>query len=256
MGISLRGRTAFVTGASGGIGRATAEALAGEGVRLLMCARDAAKLPTEEECKHWGAEASFGFALDVSRKEDIDRAFSSLSAEWKNVDILVNNAGKARGLAKLWEDDPVHWDEMIDTNVKGMLWMTRAFMPGMVERGRGHIVNIGSTAGYWPYANGAVYCGTKAAEKAITEALKLDATGTPVRITSVDPGMVHTAFSEVRFGGDKERAAKVYEGLTPLSAEDIADAILYAVTRPAHVNIHNILLTSVDQGNSTTFHRR
>jgi len=137
-----------------------------------------------------------------------------------------------------------------------MLWMTRAFMPGMVERRRGHIVNIGSTAGYWPYANGAVYCGTKAAEKAITEALKLDATGTPVRITSVDPGMVHTAFSEVRFSGDKERAAKVYEGLTPLSAEDVADAILYAVTRPAHVNIHNILLTSVDQGNSTTFHRR
>lgn len=256
MGISLRGMTALVTGASSGIGRATALALAAEGVRLLMCARDAAKLPTEAECKAAGAAEVFGFACDVSSRESLEAALTELPSEWKAVDVLVNNAGKARGLAKLWEDDPANWDEMIDTNVKGLLWMTKAFMPGMVERGRGHVVNIGSTAGYWPYANAAVYCGTKAAEMAITEALKLDATGTPVRVTSVDPGMVETQFSEVRFGGDKEKAAKVYQGLKPLDAEDIADAIVWAVTRPLHVNIHNILLTPTDQGNSTTFNRK
>lgn len=256
MGITLRGMTALVTGASSGIGRATAVALAAEGVRLMMCARDASSLPTEDECKSLGAEAVYGFALDVSVKADIDRAVNELPAEWKDVDILVNNAGKARGLAKLWEDDPQNWDEMIDTNVKGLLWMTRAFMPGMVKRGRGHVVNIGSTAGYWPYANAAVYCGTKAAEMAITEALKLDATGTPVRVTSIDPGMVETNFSEVRFHGDTQKAEKVYQGLTPLTPEDIADAIVYSVTRPLHVNIHNILITPTDQGNSTTFNRK
>lgn len=256
MGISLRGMTVLVTGASSGIGLSTAKALAAEGVRLLICARDASKLPSEDECRNWGAEAVYRFAADVSKKDDLDHALAALPEEWKKVDILVNNAGKARGMAKLYEDDPADWDEMIDTNIKGLLWVTKAFLPGMVERARGHIVNIGSTAGYWPYANGAVYCGTKAAEMAISEALKIDLLGTPVRVTSVDPGMVETKFSEVRFHGDKERAAKVYAGLTPLTPDDVADAILYAVTRPQHVNIHNILLTSIDQGNSTTFNRR
>ena len=169
--------------------------------------------------------------------------------------ILVNNAGLARGLEKLYLDDPQNWEEMIDTNVKGMLYMTRAVVPGMVARGSGHIVNLGSTAGWLAYAGGSVYCATKAAERSISEGLRIDLMGTSVRVTSVDPGMVKTDFSEVRFRGDKERAAKVYANITPLTPEDVADAIRWAVTRPLHVNVSSLLLTSIDQANSVTFHR-
>jgi len=169
--------------------------------------------------------------------------------------VLVNNAGLSRGLTKLHEDDPENWEEMIDTNIKGLLYMTRAVVPGMVKRGVGHVINMGSTAGYITYANGAVYCATKAAEKSISEGLKIDLMGTAVRVTSIDPGMVETNFSRVRFRGDEARAAKVYENITPLEPEDIADAIVWAATRPAHVNIHTILLTTIDQANSTVFHR-
>jgi hypothetical protein len=144
---------------------------------------------------------------------------------------------------------------MIDTNVKGLLTVTRAVVPGMVTRNAGHVINLGSTAGHLTYANGAVYCATKAAEKSISEGLKIDLMGTAVRVTSVDPGMVETEFSRVRFRGDEERAAKVYEKITPLEPEDIADAIVWAATRPAHVNVHSIVLTTIDQANSTVFHR-
>jgi len=256
MSLSLRSQTVFITGASSGIGRATAFALAAEGVRLLLCARNAEKLPTESELLSAGAEAAYLFAMDVSNRAAIETAVAALPEEWKKVDILVNNAGKARGLAKIYEDDPDHWDEMIDTNVKGLLHVSRAFMPGMVGRGRGHVVNIGSTAGHWIYANGAVYCASKAAERAINEGMKIDLTGTPVRVTTVDPGMVQTNFSAVRFSGDEEKAAKVYAGLTPLTPEDVADAIRYAVTRPAHVNIQTILMMPTDQGNATVFNRK
>ncbi len=179
-----------------------------------------------------------------------------LSAGWSEVDILVNNAGLSRGFDKVYRDDPQGWEEMVDTNVKGLLYVTRAIVPGMVAREWGHVINLGSTAGHLTYANGAVYCATKAAERALTEGLKLDLMGTPIRVTSIDPGMVQTAFSSVRFHGDTERAAKVYENLTPLQADDVADAIVWAASRPAHVNIHSILLTSIDQGNSLVFNRR
>jgi NADP-dependent 3-hydroxy acid dehydrogenase YdfG len=172
------------------------------------------------------------------------------------VDVLINNAGLSRGLTKVYEDDPGNWEEMIDTNIKGLLYVTRAVLPGMVERERGHVVNLGSTAGHMTYANGAVYCATKAAERAISEGLKLDLMGTPVRVTSIDPGIVETEFSRVRFRGDTARAAKVYADLTPLRAEDVADAIVWVTTRPAHVNVQTVLLTSIDQANSVTFHRR
>jgi NADP-dependent 3-hydroxy acid dehydrogenase YdfG len=155
----------------------------------------------------------------------------------------------------VYEDDPENWEEMIDTNVRGLLYVTRALVPGMVERGRGHVINMGSTAGYITYANGAVYCATKAAEKAISEGLKIDLMGTAVRVTSIDPGMVETEFSEVRFRGDKEKAAKVYQNITTLKPEDIADAIVWAASRPAHVNIHTVVMTTIDQANSVTFHR-
>ncbi len=169
----------------------------------------------------------------------VDAAIAGLPEDWKAIDVLVNNAGLSRGLTKLYEDDPENWDEMIDTNVKGLLAVTRAVVPGMVARNAGHVINLGSTAGHLTYANGAVYCATKAAEKAISEGLKIDLMGTAVRVTSVDPGMVETEFSRVRFRGDEERAAKVYEKITPLKPEDIADAIVWAASRPAHVNIHS-----------------
>jgi NADP-dependent 3-hydroxy acid dehydrogenase YdfG len=167
----------------------------------------------------------------------------------------VNNAGLSRGLDKLYQGKIDDWEEMIDTNVKGLLYVTRAVVPGMVERGRGHVVNLGSTAGEMTYPNGAVYCASKAAERAINDGLRQDVLGTPIRVTSVDPGMVETDFSLVRFHGDAERAAKVYKGVKPLVAEDVADVIVWAVSRPEHVNIARVVLTPVQQANSLLFHR-
>jgi NADP-dependent 3-hydroxy acid dehydrogenase YdfG len=251
----LKGKTVFVTGASSGIGRATALGFAREGARLLVCARRADRLnEVVEELKAAGAE-THGFVLDVRDREAVIKAIAALPPEWAAADVLVNNAGLSRGLAKVYEDDPQNWEEMIDTNVKGLLYVTRAVVPGMVERGWGHVINLGSTAGYITYPNGAVYCATKAAEKSISEGLKLDLMGTAVRVTSIDPGMVETEFSEVRFRGDTERAAKVYQNITPLKPEDVADAIVWAASRPAHVNIHTVVMTTIDQGNSVTFHR-
>ena len=194
--------------------------------------------------------------LDVRDREQVESAVAGLPAEWRAIDILINNAGLSRGLDKVQEGKPEDWDEMIDTNVKGLLYVTRSVVPGMVQRGIGHVVNLGSTAGEITYPKGAVYCATKAAERSINDGLRQDVLGTPIRVTSVDPGMVETAFSEVRFHGDTARAAKVYEGVTPLTPEDIADAILWAVTRPAHVNIARILLTPIDQANSLLFNRK
>ena len=254
---SIRDRVAFITGASSGIGRATALAFAAEGTKLLLCARRADKLEelaTEIASTH--GVAVHTFSLDVQDRLAVNAAIEGLPEEWRKIDILVNNAGLSRGLAKVYEDDSQNWDEMIDTNMKGLLYVTRAVVPGMVERGLGHVINLGSTAGHITYANGTVYCATKAAEKAISEGLKLDLMGTPVRVTSVDPGMVETAFSEVRFRGDTERAAKIYQNITPLIPEDVADTIVWAATRPARVNIHTIVMTTIDQGNSLVFHRR
>jgi NADP-dependent 3-hydroxy acid dehydrogenase YdfG len=252
---SLRGKIVFITGASSGIGQATARAFAQQGARLLLCARRQEKL-TAFAAELDAAEDVFTFRLDVRDRTAVEETLANLPEEWKAIDILVNNAGLSRGLNKLYEDDPQNWEEMLDTNVKGLLYVTRAIVPGMVERGRGHVINLGSTAGNQTYAKGTVYCASKAAEKVISEGLKLDLMGTPVRVTTVDPGMVETAFSEVRFHGDKDKAAKVYENLTPLEPEDVADAIVWAATRPPRVNIHSILLTSIDQANSNVVHRR
>lgn len=223
---------------------------------MAVCARREDRLKElEAELGNAGAPAVLTFALDVTRRASVDQTFASLPAEWSAIDVLVNNAGLSRGLAKVFEDDPENWEEMIDTNIKGLLYVTRAVVPGMVERGRGHVINMGSTAGYITYANGAVYCATKAAEKSISEGLKIDLMGTAVRVTSVDPGMVETEFSEIRFRGDTERAAKVYQNITPLQPEDIADTIVWAASRPAHVNIHTVVMTTIDQANSVVFHR-
>src|ERR1700733_3851899 len=253
---SFQGKTVFITGAGSGIGRSTAIAFAGEGARLLLCGRP---LDPLEELRRTlisaGAAAVHSFQLDVQNRAEVEAAIANLPADWQDIDVLVNNAGLSRGLAKIYEDDPQNWEEMLDTNVKGLLYVTRSVVPGMVARGRGHVINLGSTAAYITYANGAVYCASKAAEKSISEGLKIDLMGTPVRVTSVDAGMVETNFSKVRFRGDEERAAKVYQDITPLQPEDIADAIVWAATRPAHVNIHTVVMTTIDQANSTVFYR-
>jgi 3-hydroxy acid dehydrogenase/malonic semialdehyde reductase len=253
---SLKGKIVFVTGASSGIGKATAMAFALEGCRLLVCARRLDALQAiQQDFIAAGAQSVHAFSLDVQNRQAVESALASLPADWSDIDILVNNAGLSRGMTKLYQDDPQNWEEMIDTNIKGLLYVTRAVVPGMVARGRGHVISLGSTAAYTTYANGAVYCATKAAEKSISEGLKIDLMGTPVRVTSVDPGMVETNFSSVRFRGDEEKAAKVYQNITPLQPEDIADAIVWAATRPAHVNIHTVVMTTIDQANSTVFNR-
>lgn len=254
---NIQGKTVFITGASSGIGKATAIAFAREGANLLICSRRIEALTAmTAELTEAGANKLHDFALDVSKREAVETTLRDLPAEWRDIDILVNNAGLSRGLNKVYEQDPEDWQEMIDTNILGLLHVTRAIVPGMVERGRGHVINIGSVAGHMTYANGAVYCASKAAEKSISEGLKLDLMGTPVRVTSIDPGMVETDFSKVRFRGDEEKASKVYQNITPLQPEDIADAIVWAATRPAHVNIHTVVLTSIDQANSIVLSRR
>ena len=253
---SLKDKVVLITGASSGIGRATAFEFARTGARLLLCARRLELLSElEPQLLPAGAAAVSTFRLDVRDRAAVEAAIAGLAPNWANVDVLVNNAGLSRGMTKLQEDDPDNWDEMIDTNIKGLLYITRAVVPGMVARGTGHVISLGSVAGYITYANGAVYCASKAAERAISEGLKIDLMGTAVRVTSVDPGMVETDFSRIRFHGDDERAAKVYQNITPLQPEDIADAIVWAATRPNHVNIHNLLMTTIDQANSTVFHR-
>jgi NADP-dependent 3-hydroxy acid dehydrogenase YdfG len=254
--MSLNGKIVFITGASSGIGAATALAFAAEGARLLLAARRPGKLAqVASVALERGAAAVHSIHLDVRDRRAVQSAVDELPAQWAEIDVLVNNAGLSRGLDKLYMGKIEDWEEMIDTNVKGLLYVSRAVVPGMVVRGRGHVVNLGSTAGELTYPNGAVYCASKAAERAINDGLRQDLLGTPVRVTSVDPGMVETDFSLVRFHGDAERAAKVYQGVTPLTPEDVADAILWAVSRPPHVNIARVLLTPVRQANSLLFHR-
>ena len=254
--MSLKGKVVFITGASAGIGAATALAFASEGARLLLAARRAGKLAEIASLAlERGALSVHSIDVDVRDHRAVQNAIDTLPDEWAEIDVLVNNAGLSRGLDKLYMGKLEDWDEMIDTNVKGLLYVSRAVVPGMVVRGRGHIINMGSTAGEITYPNGAVYCASKAAEKAINDGLRQDLLGTPVRVTSVDPGMVESDFSLVRFRGDEERAVKVYKGVTPLTPEDVADAIVWAASRPAHVNIARISMTSIHQANSLLFHR-
>ncbi|RRA48785.1 SDR family NAD(P)-dependent oxidoreductase [Acidipila sp. EB88] len=253
----LQGKVVLITGASSGIGEACARAFAAEGARLILAARRTEKLDAlARELSDQGGTAAHVVSLDVQQAGAVEAAIAALPAEWAAIDVLVNNAGLSRGLDKVHEGKPSDWDEMLDTNVKGLLFVTRFVVPGMVERGRGHVISLGSTAGDMTYPGGAVYCATKAAEHAINDGLRQDLLGTPVRVTSVDPGMVETDFSKIRFRGDEERAAKVYANLTPLKPEDVADAIVWAACRPVHVNIARISLTSIDQANSLLFNRK
>ncbi len=257
MSLSMKNKIVFVTGASSGIGAATAMEFARHGAKLLLCARRLDKLQAmDAELRDAGAPDVYSFQLDVRDRAAVKSAFDALPEPWQAVDILVNNAGLSRGLTKMYEDDIDNWDEMIDTNVKGLLYVTRSVVPGMVARNHGHVINLGSIAGHAAYPNGGVYCATKTAERFITDGLRIDLNGTAVRVTTVDPGMVETEFSKVRFRGDEERAAKTYANIDPLQAEDIADAILWAATRPAHVTIQTLLLCPTAQASAYVITRK
>jgi serine 3-dehydrogenase len=253
--MTLTGRIVLITGASAGIGAACARAFAREGARLVLAARRASRLEDMAgELRAAGTDV-LALELDVGDAAAVAGTLGALAPEWRDVDVLVNNAGLGRGLDKLWEGDPADWDEMVDTNVKGLLYVTRAVLPGMVARGRGHVINLGSVAGHEVYPGGAVYCATKHAVDAITRGLRMDVLGTGVRVSTVDPGMVETEFSVVRFHGDRERADKVYRGMTPLVADDIAETVVWVATRPPHVCIDEIIIKPTDQASATMVHR-
>lgn len=246
-------KTALVTGATSGIGEACARRLHAAGYRVIITGRNVARLNALKD--ELGNDA-YPLVFDVRDREIAEASVASLPADWQDIDVLVNNAGLALGLDREYEGDYRDWDTMIDTNIKGLLYMTRAVVPGMVARGKGHVVNIGSVAGDAAYANGNVYCGTKAAVKAITDGLRIDLAETPVRVTLLKPGLVETRFSEVRFHGDKERAANVYKGIAPLTGEDIADAMIYAVQAPAHVQIAEMLILATHQASGSVICRK
>lgn len=241
MSVDLSKKIVLITGASSGIGCACAEQFARLGARLLLCARRGKRLAdVVADLKERFQVDVRSFVLDVRDPVAVEKQLHQLPTEWQSIDILINNAGLALGLAKLQEGESDDWNAMIDTNVKGVLYVTRRVLQTMLKRNQGHIINIGSIASHQVYSGGVVYCATKFALRAISEGLKMDVHGTPIRVSSVDPGMVETEFSEVRFGGDQEKAKTVYKGLTPLSAEDIAEAVVFCATRPPHVDVREI----------------
>lgn len=253
---SLRGRIVLVTGASSGIGAACVEAFAAAGARVIAAARRERVLGRMMARAQMRRQTEIHpLVLDVRDAAAVQQAVETLPEGWRDVDVLVNNAGLARGLDPVYENTPDEIDQMIDTNVKGLLYVTRAVVPGMKARGRGHVINIGSTAGHAVYPGGTVYCASKHAVRAITHGLKMDLHGTPIRVSTVDPGLVETAFSEVRFDGDTARAASVYANTTPLTPADVADAVLYVASRPPHVTIHEVVLMPTAQSSATMVHR-
>lgn len=245
----------FITGATSGIGEACARRFAAGGYDLIITARRADKLAAiQEELMAMGAKVKT-LVFDVRDAEAARQAVQSLETEWQTIDVLINNAGLALGLDKEYEGDPDDWNTMIDTNIKGLLTMTRLIVPGMVERNEGHVINVGSVAGDAAYANGNVYCATKAAVKAITDGLRIDVAESAVRVTNLKPGLVETNFSNVRFHGDTERAGHVYQGITPLTGDDIADVAFYAASAPKHVQIAEVLILATHQASGSVIHR-
>lgn len=254
---SLHGKVVLITGASSGIGAACARAFAASGCRLILVARRTERLHAlSAELTKLGAEQVMPLVVDVTNGKQVTESMATLPPTLRAVDVVIHSAGLGRGRDKLQDGVPADWDEMIDTNVKGVLHVTHAVLPQMVQRDSGHIVHIGSVAGTQPYVGGAIYCATKAAVRMLNQCLKHDLLGTRIRVSSVDPGMVDTEFSVVRFRGDVERAKAVYAGMTPMSADDVAEAVLFCVTRPPHVNVSEIVMLATDQASATTVHRR
>ena len=254
---SIKDKIVLITGASSGFGEACARLFAENGAKLILAARREErlkKLADELKSKH-GIEI-LTLKLDVRNKDDVQKAIDGLGDKWSNIEVLINNAGLSRGLDKLHEGKIQDWEEMIDTNVKGLLYVSRAVIPLMVKRNSGHIVNIGSIAGHEVYPNGNVYCATKHAVDAITKGMRIDLNGTNIRVTTVDPGLAETEFSIVRFRGDDTRAKNVYKGLEALNGNDVADAALYAVTRRSNTVIAKIILVPLCQASTTTVYRK
>lgn len=253
----LMGKTILITGASGGIGEAMARHFAREGARLVLCARRRDRLFALAEELRVSHDADIhAFELDVRDRQAVDALPDALPANFREIDALINNAGLSRGMEPLHQGDPDDWEEMIQTNVSGLLRVTRRILPGMVVRGRGDVVNIGSISSHEVYPGGAVYCATKHAVDAITRGLRMDLVATSVRVSQISPGMVDTEFSLVRFHGDRDRADSVYEGLHPLHAQDVAEAAFFILTRPPHVQVGEIVLWPTAQASATLSHRR
>jgi 3-hydroxy acid dehydrogenase / malonic semialdehyde reductase len=253
----LKGRWAMVTGATSGFGEATARRLAAEGCHVAVTGRRAERLDSlARDLRAAHPVEVIPLRFDVRDRGEVDYVLAARGDLLGRLDVLVNNAGLALALDPIQKGDPEDWDRMIDTNIKGILHVSRVVLPGMVERGRGHVVNIGSIAGHQVYPGGAVYAATKFAVRAISDAMRHDVIGSGVRVTNVEPGLAETEFSEVRFGGDRTRAAAVYEGMTPLSAVDVAETILWCLTRPAHVNVQSVMLLPTDQVSALAVHRR
>ena len=246
----------FITGATSGIGLGCARKFAANGDKLILTGRNATRLSEiSSELKAQGTQV-LTLQFDVRDREAAQEAIESLPAEWSKIDVLVNNAGLALGLEPEYEGDFSDWDGMIDTNIKGLLTMTRLIVPGMIERNSGHIINIGSVAGDAAYAGGNVYCATKAAVKALSDGLRIDVASTAVRVTNLKPGLVETNFSNVRFHGDTDRAAKLYQGIKPLTGDDIADVAVYAANAPAHVQIAEVLILATHQASGSVIVRK
>lgn len=237
----LKNKTVLITGASSGFGLASARQFAKAGAKLVLCARHIEALQKEFKTN------AHIFALDVRNQADIKKQLALIPADFKNIDILLNNAGLAAGLETIQDANTQDWEAMIDTNIKGLLYMTHEILPQMIANNSGHIINIGSISSHSVYSKGVVYCATKHAVKAISEGLRHDVFGTKIRVSEIDPGVAETNFSKVRFKGDEKRAASIYEGFNALTADDIADAILYCATRPLHVNVSEIIIMPTDQ---------
>lgn len=245
-------KTVLITGATSGIGNACAKKFAEGGYRVIATGRDKEKL---DSLKSSLKADVLTLCFDVRDRNAATKAAASIPDEWKTIDVLINNAGLALGLEAEYEGDYADWDGMIDTNIKGLLTMTRLIVPDMVRRNHGHVINIGSVAGDAAYAGGNVYCATKAAVKAITDGLRIDVAKTKLRVTNLKPGLVETNFSNVRFHGDTQRAANVYEGIRPLSGDDIAEVALFAASAPEHVQIAEVLVLATHQANGNTIVR-
>lgn len=248
-------KTALITGATSGIGEACARKFAEGGYNLILTARRAEKLAEIKAQLEAEGTKVRTLVFDVRDTVAAKQAIDSLEAEWQTIDVLINNAGLALGLEKEYEGDPEDWNTMIDTNIKGLLTMTRLIVPAMIERNEGHVINIGSVAGDAAYAGGNVYCATKAAVKTITDGLRIDVAESAVRVTNVKPGLVETNFSNVRFHGDNARAENVYKGIVPLTGADIADVAFYAASAPKHVQIAEVLVLATHQGSGSVIHR-
>jgi NADP-dependent 3-hydroxy acid dehydrogenase YdfG len=254
---NLEDKTVVITGASAGIGKACALAFAEAGADLLLTARRVERLnELAEELVSKHEIKVKAIKLDVRNHNEVKNILSSLEDKWKNIDVLINNAGLARGFSKIYEGNIDDWEEMIDTNIKGLLYITRQVLPQMVEQQRGHVINIGSVAGHETYPSGNVYAATKFAVDALTKSIRMDVLDKNIKVSTVDPGLVETEFSVVRFSGDEEKASNVYKGIIPLTAGDIADAVLFCATRAEHVNINEIILTPLAQASPTMVHRK